>query len=292
MTKKPENETFVNYKGEELTNVELYKLGDREEKFGYREEYYPDGQLKCRKKGSFDNRQGVWELFDKQGELVWFGVYPDPEGQIWHEPEAEFSEPAYYLGVRQWRGKLEIGKREGLWEYFDPKGRLEECGKYSQGVKEGLWEFWLDGQLVYKENYKNGITDPYFADEDLEEEFFLEFINHKYFKHYRPSLTYPKENQNYDINEKGEEIRYRFSASYKTVVDDGYSFIEMRDGPYEEYYMQNIFLEIYNKIKKHKSLKFRASYKKGVLNGLCEYFDEEGNLIKTETYKNGKLIEE
>ena len=225
---------------------------------GYREEYYSDGLLKRKWRGSFDNRLGVWELFDKQGELVWFGCYPDPEGPYEYDPEMEFSESGYYRGVRQWRGKLDKGKKEGLWEYFDDKGRLKEYGKYCQGVKEGLWEF---EEIKSRGNLKI-------------------------------SRTLPKENQDYDINEKGEEIQYRFSASYKTVIDDEYSFIEMRDGPYEEYYKQNIFLEIYNKIKKHKSLKFRASYKKGVLNGLCQYFDEGGNLTKSETWKNGKLIEE
>ena len=188
---------------------------------------------------------------------MWFGCYPDPEGPYEYDSEMEFSESGYYRGVRQWRGKLDKGKEEGLWEYFDDKGRLKEYGKYCQGVKEGLWEF---EEIKSRGNLKI-------------------------------SRTLPKENQDYDINEKGEEIRYRFSASYKTVIDDEYSFIEMRDGSYEEYYMQNIFLEIYNKIKKHKSLKFRASYKKGVLNGLCQYFDEGGNLTKSEIWENGKLIE-
>ncbi|SVB39486.1 uncharacterized protein METZ01_LOCUS192340 [marine metagenome] len=273
---------------------------------GYREEYYPDGLLKRKWRGSFDNRLGVWELFDKQGELVWFGCYPDPEGPYEYDSEMEFSESGYYRGVRQWRGKLDKGKeeglweyfddkgrlkeygkycqgvKEGLWEYFDDKGRLEEYGKYCQGVREGLWEFWVEG-LGYEKNYKNGILDHY--------EGFDENIREGEIDCIKISRTLPKENQDYDINEKGEEIRYRFSASYKTVIDDEYSFIEMRDGPYEEYYMQNIFLEIYNKIKKHKSLKFRASYKKGVLNGLCQYFDEGGNLTKSEIWENGKLIE-
>ena len=32
-------------------------------------------------------------------------------------------------------------------------------------------------------------------------------------------------------------------------------------------------------------------YKDGEPDGLCEYFDEEGNLTKSETWENGKLVD-
>jgi len=38
-------------------------------------------------------------------------------------------------------------------------------------------------------------------------------------------------------------------------------------------------------------LKVRGNYKNGKLNGLGEIFDENGNLTKTETYRDGKLVE-
>jgi len=33
------------------------------------------------------------------------------------------------------------------------------------------------------------------------------------------------------------------------------------------------------------------TYKDGELDGLHEWFDEDGNLTKTKTYRNGRLIE-
>jgi antitoxin component YwqK of YwqJK toxin-antitoxin module len=39
-------------------------------------------------------------------------------------------------------------------------------------------------------------------------------------------------------------------------------------------------------------LSFRGNYKDGKQDGRLEYFDEDGSLTKTETYRNGELVEE
>ena len=39
-------------------------------------------------------------------------------------------------------------------------------------------------------------------------------------------------------------------------------------------------------------LQYRGNYTDGVQDGLVEFFDEDGNLTETRTYRNGELIEE
>jgi antitoxin component YwqK of YwqJK toxin-antitoxin module len=52
-----------------------------------------------------------------------------------------------------------------------------------------------------------------------------------------------------------------------------------RGGLYEEFYEKG-------------QLRFRLNYIDGKQDGLIEFFDEDGNLWKTNTYRNGKLAED
>ena len=36
-------------------------------------------------------------------------------------------------------GTLKDGKKDGIWKYYTPQGRLEEIGRYDKGLKTGLW---------------------------------------------------------------------------------------------------------------------------------------------------------
>ena len=45
------------------------------------------------------------------------------------------------------------------------------------------------------------------------------------------------------------------------------------------------------KRRRISQLKKKENYKNGCYDGPCEYFDEDGNLTKSETWENGKLIE-
>ena len=51
----------------------------------------------------------------------------------------------------------------------------------------------------------------------------------------------------------------------------------IKDGLHESFY-------------KNGQLKFRGNYKDGEQHGLWEYFDESGNLTKTEEWEDGELI--
>ena len=63
---------------------------------------------------------------------------------------------------------------------------------------------------------------------------------------------------------------------------------DIQDGLVEEFYRRSFFEIILGKKPKLRS---KQHYKNGKKDGLCEYFDEEGNLTKSETWENGKLVD-
>ena len=63
---------------------------------------------------------------------------------------------------------------------------------------------------------------------------------------------------------------------------------DIKDGLVEEFYRRSYFETI---LEKKPKLRSKQHYKNGKKDGLCEYFDEEGNLTKSETWENGKLVD-
>ena len=63
---------------------------------------------------------------------------------------------------------------------------------------------------------------------------------------------------------------------------------DIKDGLVEEFYRRSFFETI---LEKKPKLRSKQHYKNGKKDGLCEYFDEEGNLTKSETWENGKLVD-
>jgi len=53
-------------------------------------------------------------------------------------------------GLLRLEGRIEKGKRSGLWSFYDPDGRLEEVGRYKDGKKDGQW---LKGDLEAVPHY-------------------------------------------------------------------------------------------------------------------------------------------
>jgi len=63
---------------------------------------------------------------------------------------------------------------------------------------------------------------------------------------------------------------------------------DIKDGLVEEFYRRSFFEKILGKKPKPRS---KTHYKNGKKDGLWEYFDEEGNLTKSETWEKEKLVE-
>jgi antitoxin component YwqK of YwqJK toxin-antitoxin module len=87
------------------TNIKFVgTFDDNNQKTGYWEEYYYDGNIES--KGNFLNgiKHGFWEEFFSNGKLAWKGNYKN-------------------------------GLKEGYWEYYWPSGKLDWKGYYKNGIE-------------------------------------------------------------------------------------------------------------------------------------------------------------
>ena len=66
--------------------------------------------------------------------------------------------------------------------------------------------------------------------------------------------------------------------------------IRRKDGLYYVKYAKVPFAGTSKQFHTNGQLKQKGNYKNGELHGLCEYFDEDGKLTKTESWENGKLV--
>ena len=87
-----------------------------------------------------------------------------------------------------------------------------------------------------------------------------------------------------------------FRVYWKDIIDNhkGGATLDSDEGEglrYEWYYKDGLKDGTSRGWYPNGQLKQKGNYKNGELHGHCEFFDEEGNLTKTETWENGKLIE-
>ena len=97
-------------------------------------------------------RDGLWETYDKDGQLFSKEHYRNgkPDG-LWE---------SYYKNGQLWfKGHNKDGNIDGLWEHYHENGQLYYKGYYKDGEPDGLWEFFFKDGTVNKDKtvtYKNG----------------------------------------------------------------------------------------------------------------------------------------
>ena len=85
------------------------------------------GEVSGKDSGKFKNgkRNGLWEYYDKDGQLIL---------------------------ILTWKN----GNKDGLWEFYDKNGLIRK-GNYKDGKHHGLrLSYHVNGQLWAKGNYKDG----------------------------------------------------------------------------------------------------------------------------------------
>ena len=95
------------------------------------ETYHENGQLQS--KGNYSKGLPVGihlEYFpsrDSNGEEEqWFDIFTEED---FYEKKKKW----VYEGVNKSKGTFKNGKRDGLWETYDPEGNLESSGVYKDG---------------------------------------------------------------------------------------------------------------------------------------------------------------
>ncbi|SNR14721.1 toxin-antitoxin system YwqK family antitoxin [Tenacibaculum jejuense] len=182
------------------------------------------------------------------------------------------------------------GKKHGEWKVYSENGILKSKSNYVCGLRQGIF-------FYYGENGKLSWIDFYHADKEIEtQEFFENGLLEKI-------TTYSYE---YSVHDKRDlkrtiETEYYKDGSLKIqrVIQELKDDIEKES--FKEYY-PNGFLKteseiidldkngIYREFYENGNTKFEGIFKDDKPIGKQYFFNSKGEIIKIETWKDGKII--
>lgn len=175
-------------------------------------------------------------------------TYNEKGQGIQHGREAEF----YPDGRLKHQGNILMGQRGGAWVFVSDNGMITK-GEYVEGRKSGNWKVWSsERQLLINENYFNG------------------------------SLHGPR----YTFYENGQQASEEFYVSgkkqgnFKTWFLNGYQSGEIG-------YQSDLQHGEVKNWDVSGSLLVHGAFHMGTPDSNWKWYDLEGNLIKSETFKDG-----
>jgi len=94
------------------------------------------------------NKQGYWEIIDKDGKLLKGSYKDNKKDGIWKFYNVN--------GGLNYKGPYKDGLKDGIWEYYFWNGNLSFKGLYKNDLRDGIWEYYtISGNLLKKELYDN-----------------------------------------------------------------------------------------------------------------------------------------
>jgi antitoxin component YwqK of YwqJK toxin-antitoxin module len=194
-------------------------------------------------------KQGKWKAFDVNGNLKFEGQFID------NIPVGTF---VFYYPDEQIKARSEMydhGRRSRT-KTFHPNGRLMAEGNYLDKQKDSTWNYYsdFDGVLISTENYKDGQLDGmvynFYPAGGIAEE--IPYVNGVKDGVWKRFFT---------------DGKLKLKATYVNGMLEGLMLV----------YFQNGVPEI------------SGMYEHNLKNGLWLYFNDRGQTLKKETYKQGNL---
>jgi len=244
-------------------------------------EYFADGKVQS--EGPYKNNLavGVHTQFNEKGEIVKADIYDS--GRVMAEgvldtlglQEGDWKE-FHENGQLKASGKFEKGIKVGAWKYYYSNSKLFETGKYDQkGRQQGKWMWYYDDGKVRREsNFYNGQEDGEFVE-------------------YTDSGSVITNGQYTEGLKEGKW--FYILGNYKSI---GKYTDDQQDSTWTEYYVDNgkeRFKGSYNQGRpdgKHVwyypngKVELEGQYQMGIMEDKWRYFDTDGNLFLTITYKD------
>jgi antitoxin component YwqK of YwqJK toxin-antitoxin module len=287
---KPELTPYIKYH----PNGNVYIKGQKNSKGqqeGIWEWFYEDGNIFSRAPHKGGEKEGIEEIFYENGNIRWRIPYKEgkadgieewfyPNGNItktrlWKDgklieetkPELTPYIEYYSNGNVRIKGQLNSkGQREGIWEMFYDNGNIRIRTPYKGGKEDGIEErFYPNGKIHWRTPYKDGEKDG------IQEEFNEQgnitkttlWKDGELIETTKPKLTpYIKYYDNGNVGIKGQR-----------------NSKEQREGIWE-YFWNN------------GNIQARIPYVGGKVDGIMEWFNEQGNITQTRRWKDGEIIEE
>jgi antitoxin component YwqK of YwqJK toxin-antitoxin module len=122
------------------SSFHIFENGDTLFHYGTISMFYPNGKPLLKGLIRFSSsRYKCDQEQDVDMENIYYLEFYDEEGnQVISESVGRVYE-FHSNGTKRLEGDYANGKRQGLWKFYDPDGRLEEVGSYLDGKRVGIW---------------------------------------------------------------------------------------------------------------------------------------------------------
>lgn len=225
---------------------------------------------------------GIHKTFDSKGEIIGSKIYDDTgillsTGIIDKEGKREGKWKDFYdTGNIKATGSYKNNKREGKWTFYFLNGSIEQEGYYRNGLEDGKWvRYYGNGNIFIEESYFNGKKDGFYTEYEEEGTIITEgnFLEGEKEGKWILEIN--------DLRAEGEFItglrdgRWRYYYNDGTILYEGIYIQGNPDGKHKYYYPNG-------------QIKEEQYYTSGIANKNWKRYDEEGNLVVTISYQDGK----
>lgn len=265
-------------------NGEKQKAAEKVNLLEVRTDYYPDG--KVRVVGTYNKEgkpEGIRREYDEKGNVVRSYIFNNGrivgEGIFTEAGEQEGFWKEFYLdGSLKASGFYSKDKKTGHWQYFYPNGQLEEEGNYVNNRPDSTWHwYYQDGKPLRIEHFFDGLEDGKLTEWDEKGNIVTqgEYIEGK-----REGLWV------YQVGDTRQEITFgddkrngwsRYYDRQGTLLFEGKFVDDLPNGEHKWYWPGG-------------KLKTWGHFSMGRKNGEWKKYDENGNLVFSITYQQGKEI--
>tara|TARA_Y100000813_G_C24117062_1_gene330739 strand:- start:45 stop:1016 length:972 start_codon:yes stop_codon:yes gene_type:complete len=201
-------------------------------------------------------------------------------------------------------GNFKMGEKNGIWTWFYLNGNKRYEINFINGIKDGAYNFWYEnGQLelesIYKEGEINGNQIRYFKDGSKSSEIYYEAGKQDgpfkmWFSNGQIKLDFfYKDGKSHGSWKKWDEFgRIETEANFKNGEKHGNTkYYIHKYGPQveKEFNYKNGKLDgAQRQWDENGILKYEINYKNGEVHGLEKSWDNYGELISRERWKDGK----
>ncbi len=259
-----EDGKWVNYGlNGKVTSERNYIAGAEE---GESKFYYPNGvisETQNYKKGKLNGKETNYDVFGTKisefnysDDIAISYTYFGPKGEILSQGSDKNGNldqvSKSTSGITLMEGKLENGKRSGLWKFYYKNGAIQEEASYENGLPEGEdIEYYLNGKIENKYNNVKGKIEGYFAHYNDKEN----LIQEGNYEHGVKQGYW----MNYYDNSKPKELAY-----YADDRQEGYqvSYLTSGEKDFEELYKDGLYMG-YTQFGANDSVLFHGDYTKG-----------------------------
>ena len=240
---------------------------------GYWRTFYENGQLKSEGNRQNFELDSTWKFYDENGQLSL---------QIEYQNGKKSGQRVTYLSNEVLVERFEDDIKTGLTERFDTTGRILQSIPFELGLENGIARlFDTTGNIIELITYQKG----FIVDRERINGYDSDKRKHGRWKWFYEDGLLKTEGVYKHGLKNGFFKEYDRSGNLKSIV-------KYIDGILQEEAAELALLDRKRDYYPSGKVKVEATYRNGVPEGIRREFDEEGNVEKAFTFKNGKLVAE